>query len=243
VLGVGATLVGGTLHLVGTNQNDVVAIDKSGSQLKIVASFVNNFVPVYFNLASVTQIYVRVYGGNDVVSVKTAVTTPTIIDGGAGNDVLTAGGGNTYLFGGSGNDVLAGGPGNNVLVGGDGADVITGGTGRDLLIGGDNADVLSGGAGDDILIGGWTTHDASISALTAIMNIWTSSASFNSRVAALTVAGGLLEANVTVFDDGDSDVLSGGSARDLIFANVHLWGSGFDTAGLQLIDDLLVQVG
>ncbi len=242
VLGVGATLVGGTLHLVGTDQSDIVTIDKSGNQLKVVASFANNFIPISFNLASVTQIYVRVYGGSDIVAVKNTVTIPAIIDGGAGNDVLTAGGGNTYLLGGAGNDVLVGGPGNNVLVGGAGSDVITGGSGRDLIIGGDGTDVLSGGTGDDILIGGWTIHDTNVAALNAVMNIWTSSASFNSRVATLTALGGLLEANVAVFDDDDHDVLSGDSGRDLVFANTNLWSGDFDVVALQLIDDLLVSL-
>ncbi len=242
VLGVGATLVGNTLHIVGTNQNDIVTISKSGSQLKIVASFINNFTPVYFNLASVAQLYVRVYAGSDIVAVANSITTPTTIDGGVDNDVLTAGGGNTTIFGGNGNDVLVGGPGNNILVGGDGADVIVGGKGRDLVIGGDDTDVLTGGSGDDILIGGWTTHDSDTAALDAIMAIWTSSASFNDRVADLTDTGGLLEPGIAVFDDGDHDVLSSGSGHDLVFANTDLWSGGFDVAAVQLVSDILEPV-
>ncbi len=242
VLGVGATLVGNTLHIVGTNQNDIVTIDKSGSNLKISASFINNFSPVYFSLASVAQIYVRVYAGSDIVVVSNSVTTPTTIDGGADSDVLTAGGGNTTIFGGTGNDVLVGGPGNNILVGGAGSDIVVGGNGRDLVIGGDNSDVLTGGGGDDIIVDGWTSHDNDTAALDAIMAIWTSSASFSSRVADLTGSGDLLEPGVAVFDDGDHDVISSGSGHDLVFANTDLWSGGFDVAAVQLVNDILEPV-
>ncbi|HVT26442.1 MAG TPA: PKD domain-containing protein, partial [Lacipirellulaceae bacterium] len=242
VLGVGATLVGNTLHIVGTNGNDIVTIDTSGSQLKITASFINNFSPVYFNLASVAQIYARVYAGSDIVAVTHSVTTPTTIDGGADNDVLTAGAGNTTIFGGTGNDVLVGGTGNNTLIGGDGADIILGGNGRDLVIGGDDSDILVGGGGDDILIDGWTSHDNDPAALDAIMAIWTSSDSFNTRVANLTGSGDLLEPGVAVFDDGDHDILSSGAGHDLVFANTDLWSGGFDIASVQMVSDILEPV-
>ena len=85
-----------------------------------------------------------------------------MIDGGAGDDVLIAGGGPTVIFGGAGNDVIVGGSGGNILVGGDGTDVVVGGTGRDILIGGKGSDVVAGSSGDDILIGGYTTYDANL---------------------------------------------------------------------------------
>ncbi len=74
------------------------------------------------------------------------------------------------------------------------------------------------------------------------MAIWTSSASFNDRVADLTDTGGLLEPGIAVFDDGDHDVLSSGSGHDLVFANTDLWSGGFDVAAVQLVSDILEPV-
>ena len=102
------------------------------------------------------------------------------------------------------------------MIGGDGNDVIFGGAGRDLLIGSQNNDAMDGGADDDILIGGFTIYDhydgTAAGKIDAIMHTWTNSDNFAARVAALTGAGGLLEAGVAVLDDDDNDVLVGGAA-------------------------------
>ncbi len=50
------------------------------------------------------------------------LTDNTIIDGGAGDDVLWASNGNDTIFGGDGDDVLFGGTGNDTLTGGAGSD-------------------------------------------------------------------------------------------------------------------------
>jgi uncharacterized delta-60 repeat protein len=241
VLGVGASLIDGTLHVIGTEQKDVVVINKAASKLQVISSFTPG-PPLRFDLSSVTDIHVRVRGGNDVVVVAGNVTLPAIIDGGSGEDVLTGGNGPSVILGGPGDDVLVGGNSNNILVGGDGSDVITSGSGRDLLIGGDDSDVLSGGAGEDILIGGWTVHDNDTDALRAVMDIWESSASFDSRVATLTEVDGLLEPNVAVFNDDDGDILVGGAARDLIFGDTNPWDGAMDLIALQPFLDELIAV-
>ncbi len=245
VLGPGTWLVDGTLHIIGTDQNDIVAISRQSSNLKVVATFQNSD-PQWFSLASVSTIDVRVWGGEDVVVLTNNLTLPTTIDGGSGNDVLTAGGGDTVIYGGAGNDILAGGPGNNVLIGGGGQDVISGGSGRDLIIGGYDSDVLGGGSGEDILIGGWTIYDSNTatnrSAIDSIMSIWTSSSSFNDRVATLISTGGLLEANETVFDDDAGDLLLGGGGRDLLFADTNLWDGAIDLVAFNWLQDALVAV-
>jgi Ca2+-binding RTX toxin-like protein len=146
------------------------------------------------------------------------------------------------LLGGAGNDDLFGGTGNDALVGGDGNDIINGGTGNDLLIGSKDNDLIMGGGGEDILIGGITIHDANVDALDAVMAIWTSSNSLNSRVATLTASGGLLETGVSVFDDDDSDILIGGAGRDLIFGDTNPWDGSFDLIAFQPILDVLVSV-
>jgi Ca2+-binding RTX toxin-like protein len=86
-----------------------------------------------------------------------------VLDGDAGNDILTGGNGNDTLSGhagndrlegGNGDDSLDGGEGNDDLLGGNGHDVLKGGQGEDTLNGGNGADLLQGGAGNDTLNGG-----------------------------------------------------------------------------------------
>jgi Ca2+-binding RTX toxin-like protein len=260
VLGEGTLLIDGVLHVVGSNtENDIVIIKRSNDVLKVYATF-NDNNPATFNVVDVTDIQVRTRGGHDIV-----VTTPNVnhtmtidggdgndllqggggtnlIIGGAGNDVLSGAGGNDILLGGDGNDDLIGGSGDDVLVGGDGCDILLGGTGNDLIIGSDDNDLLVGGGGEDILIGGVTIHDNDVAALDAVMAVWTSSASFNSRVNTLTSTGGLLEAGVAVFDDDDLDILIGGAGRDLVFGDTFLWDGTIDLIALHPFQDTLIPV-
>ncbi len=84
-----------------------------------------------------------------------------LLDGGAGDDILTSLSGDDYLDGGPGNDHLRQGDGNGVLFGGTGDDVLIASeelflvpSDRDYLDGGDGADYLWGGKGTDVLLGG-----------------------------------------------------------------------------------------
>ena len=87
----------------------------------------------------------------------------TIIDGGAGDDVvyggtgddtLIGGSGDDFMFGGDGQDHIDGGEGNDRLFGEGASDSLYGGAGNDILDAGDSGDMLDGGTGDDVLIGG-----------------------------------------------------------------------------------------
>jgi Ca2+-binding RTX toxin-like protein len=76
---------------------------------------------------------------------------PTLLDGGAGNDVIDGAGADDVLRGGSGNDSLRGRDGNDTLVGGLGDDLLAGGQGDDVYLyaRGDGSDIIaeeSGGA-------------------------------------------------------------------------------------------------
>ena len=238
LLGKGTVLSGGVLYVVGSNTGgDIVQVGQSGSQITV-----SNGTTQSFSAAAVSQIQIRTRGGNDVVIVGLNVTTPAVIDGGAGNDLLTAGGGDSVLLGGTGNDILVGGPGNNVLVGGDGNDILIGAGGRNLMIGGKGSDSLTGGSGEDILIGGYTTYDANVASLDAIMAVWSSGATFGARVAALTGSGGLLQGGVTVLDDNAHDVMNGGAGQDLYFADIDLHDHDIDLIALQQSLDSLVAV-
>jgi Ca2+-binding RTX toxin-like protein len=239
LLGQGTLLAGGVLNVVGNGTSgDIVQIGRTGNQINVSGAGSSQS----FSTGAVSQILIRTRGGNDIVIVGLEVTTPVVIDGGAGNDLLTAGGGDSVLLGGAGNDILVGGPGNNILVGGDGTDILIGAGGRDLMIGGKGSDLLTGGTGEDILIGGYTTYDASVASLDAVMAVWSSNATFSARVALLTGTGGLLKAGVTVLDDDARDVMDGGSGHDLYFANTNLHDHDVDLIALQSSLDSLVSV-
>jgi Ca2+-binding RTX toxin-like protein len=260
VLGQGSVVVGGVLHIVGTNGCDIVLISQCNDQIVVIATF-NQNNPMYFDADDVTAINVRVRNSSDIVITTPSVMEEMTIDGGSGNDLLTGGGSSNLIIGGTGHDVLVGGGsddvllggdgnddlfgngGNDALVGGNGRDILNGGAGRDLLIGSQDEDRLVGGNDEDILIGGYTVHDNNVAALDAVMAVWTSSASFNDRVATLTGSGGLLQANVAVFDDNDEDTIIGGAGRDLIFGDVSTMGDGVkDSIALQSMLDALVAV-
>ena len=116
------------------------------------------------------------------------------------------------------------------MIGRGGDDELLGGRGIDLLLGGRGNDGLRGGGGDDILIAGYTAFDTNTAALRAILDEWTSSRDFATRVANLSGSGSGPRLNgdsflrttgsQTVFDDADSDELTGGSGRDWFFARV-----------------------
>ena len=78
-----------------------------------------------------------------------------VVNGGAGNDTITAGHGLAPLT----SLTIDGGAGNDVITGGDGADTLIGGTGNDTVAGGRGNDVALLGDGDDTFI--WNPGDGS----------------------------------------------------------------------------------
>lgn len=110
---------------------------------------------------SVMRIYGR--GGDDVITVSSALTAKVIAYGGLGNDTVTGGGGDDLLFGGDA-PVISLIPitrktapvndGDDILIGGAGNDTLRGGTGNDDLFGQAGVDHLYGEAGNDHLDGG-----------------------------------------------------------------------------------------
>jgi Ca2+-binding RTX toxin-like protein len=72
------------------------------------------------------------------------------VEGGVGNDTITATNSATSTYdGNSGDDVLNGGSVADNLIGSTGNDTITGGGGNDTIVGGVGADSLTGGGGND----------------------------------------------------------------------------------------------
>jgi Ca2+-binding RTX toxin-like protein len=170
----------------------------------------------------------------DVAMGQFAATDRLVAYGGPGNAVIKVDPIITlpaWLYAGAGTDLLIGGGGNDVLIGGGGADTLIAGTGRDLLIGGSGPSTLTAGSGDDILIAGTTAFDQNPAALAAIMAEWTSGRDYATRVANLSGTGSgprangnvfliASGANATVFDNGVTDVLNGGSGTDWFFADL-----------------------
>jgi Ca2+-binding RTX toxin-like protein len=100
-----------------------------------------------------------------------------------------------------------------------------GGGKRDLLIGGRGADRLVGNGDDDVLVGGATVYDTdqqdSDRALLALLADWNRPLLYPVRVDLLQDDSRtcFLKQDVTVFDDGGEDRLTGAAGRDLFFAN------------------------
>jgi uncharacterized protein (TIGR03118 family) len=158
-----------------------------------------------FDVADVETIQFDGLAGDDQFKVVGRISIPTIVDGGAGDDLL------------------GGSRGSNILLGGAGADLLFGSLGGDLLIGGEGRDGLVGFGGSDLLIGGSTAHDDNTAALLQILAAWTSADSYSLRVSKLrSGAGGLpiLDA-MTVLDDGARDILFGGTDLDWFFASAE----------------------
>ncbi len=213
------------IRLDDNDRDDVVIISKvkAGNGHTDTAVNINGLV-IYYDVATTKRIEIYTKGGSDKVIGTDAVKTPLLVDGGTGNDWLTAAGGDDIVLGGTGNDFMNGLSGNDIMLGGEGNDDMLGWFGNDILIGGKGRDVLFGFLGDNILIGGTTSHDNNTGALQSILAEWTSSHPRSVRINNIRNGGGLNGTNkfrvgtgATVFDDAASDYLTGGSSGDWFF--------------------------
>ena len=167
--------------------------------------------------------------GTDVITGNAAANTISgnfggdTIDGNDGNDTIFGGAGIDYLFGGNGDDTLVG----NADVFAKEADTLNGGAGNDTFYG-ECIDTISGGAGTDYLYGvnsyGWSID------LGAASIEWMS-AGFGSD----TINAASQTASVTIYGGGGNDVMTGGSAGDVLWA-----GAGNDTVSGGGGDDVII---
>lgn len=86
--------------------------------------------------SGLSELRIRGLGGNDVVSIGTALPFLTRVLGDQGNDRISGGSGQDKLYGGDGDDVLRGREDDDVLYGNAGNDRLLGGHGQDQLYGG-----------------------------------------------------------------------------------------------------------
>jgi Ca2+-binding RTX toxin-like protein len=109
----------------GTNGNDTISAGGSNGTVSVtgLATTVN----VTNAEAADDTLTINALEGNDAVdaSALAADAIKLMIDGGAGNDVLSGGAGDDVLFGRDGDDILVGGPGLDVLDGGSGINTLT----------------------------------------------------------------------------------------------------------------------
>lgn len=210
----GAGINNGVLQVVGTHGNDQVTINELGNgKFKVHANFFPEANFRYFQVADVTANLILVYlcDGDDKLTVAGSITHSLIAHGGPGNDELNAGGGPAVLDGGEGDDKLNGGSGRNILIGGAGADRLVAGGSDDILIAGYLLNLQASGTNVHKL----TANDH---ALLALVNEWNGNLSYTDRVTNLRSGAGSsgvqLKKDVTVFDDTQTDLLTGGSGLD-----------------------------
>jgi len=196
----------------GTGNNTIYLLPTNAAGTSVLVS-VNNSMQGTFTPTGHILVYSQ--AGNDTIQELTAtisgaivfITIPAVLDGGTGNDTLIA----------------AGSSAPNVLLGHNGKDVLIGGIGRNILIGGLGASALYGRGNDDILIPGTTSFDTNLLALFAIMNEWSSSTAYATRVGHLlaTISGGLNGIYylnlITVQQISADDVMYGEGGMDWFF--------------------------
>jgi ELWxxDGT repeat protein len=207
VTGGTAAVVGGTLYVIGTEGADQFHINLESGPTYLVHFSLFAGGSLALDASGVDRIVVLLGAGNDQATIAGNVATPALLNGGDGNDQLSAGGGSAILLGGFGDDILIGG------------------TARDLMLGGLDADRLNGTAGDDIFVDGTSDHDGNTDALWALLAEWKrEDRSYAERVANLRNGGGLNGAvrlsSETVDHDDSVDVLTGSSGMDWFWANL-----------------------
>lgn len=152
-----------------------------------------------------------------------------------------------FMFGGSAADVFSNNSSANSLIDGlGGNDSLTGGSGRDFILGEGGLDELSTLGEEDLLVSGPVTFDLHIASLIAIMSEWTSSRTFEERIANINGTGigprnngdAFLQPTVTVFDEGALDLLTGGTEDDWFLAQT----SNDQVLDQQNLDDVVTVI-
>jgi Ca2+-binding RTX toxin-like protein len=177
-----ADVVNGMLVVVGTNGPDRITIwqdvGPSGPVIQVVADALLMGRPpetYQFPADGISMVVVRALAGDDAVnlfpapgaaaaavpgagpaiaSVAGAISIPSRIDAGLGNDSVTGGNATDTILGGFGNDTISGGTGNDFILGGWGNDTLWGNAGNDFVSGNNGDDTVYGNEGDDHLYGG-----------------------------------------------------------------------------------------
>ena len=232
------------LVITGGSGADFIMVQRLGSQIRVLRNGQNIGT---FASADVDRIVVFGQNGNDFISVMSSVTQPTLLLGGAGNDVLIGASGadeiagadgNDTMFGLGGNDIICGGGGNDSVVGGAGDDLLGGDAGNDRVmgdadndrvLGGEGNDLVSGGTGDDLVLGQEGNDTANGDAGNDVVVGGGGNDRLSGGAGLDILIGGL--GNDFLLGDADDDILIG-SETDFDAADVALlalmaeWSSG-----------------
>lgn len=130
----------------GTYGDDTIRVTRNSADTSSLVAEVNGRVVATRRAVDVSQIQVSGGAGRDRIEIDEsngAITIPTLLRGGDGND---------FLVGGSGADVIYGGNGHDRMMGKAGNDQLYGEAGHDYLEGGLGTNVLNGGAGRNELV-------------------------------------------------------------------------------------------
>jgi uncharacterized delta-60 repeat protein len=211
-------LSSGTLLVSGSGQDDIITVSKSGDGKYILANV--NGVVNQFSTTSVKGIEVQALGGDDSVSITSAITINSTIFGGDGSDTLSGGGGNDVIYGNNGNDVLYGNAGNDTLYGGKGDDSLNGGAGNDVMYGQAGNDTLNGELGDDSFYGGSGNNTADFSDRTDNLQLHIGFGRLGAKGENDYIANDI----ETLIGGSGNDTLNAGTGYDELIA-----GSGNDT--------------
>jgi phospholipase C len=202
------------LIIQGTEGNDKINVTTDGSSLRVQIKGKGVDFDQFFDTTNqkISRLEIYGQGGDDHITVAKDVTTPAFIFGGAGNDVIKAGGGPTVAVGGSGH---------NELFGGAAADILIGGSGRSEI---------EAGRGAAILIAGTTRFDANLEALKLLEAEWSrSDETYQQKVAHLNggATGGkngsfILDETTVTHGKGGSELegTEGNAAQNWFFARL-----------------------
>jgi Ca2+-binding RTX toxin-like protein len=143
------TLQNGTLSIIGRDKMDTLEGGLNGQGGLFVEL---NGSRTDYGPGEVQRMDISMLDGADTV-ILGKIAVPVVINGGKGDDTLSAGRGNDTIFGGGGRDYLYGREGDDELIGGLQADLLIGGDGDDILRPISDAgtnDTVSGGEGRDL---------------------------------------------------------------------------------------------
>ncbi|MDW8263132.1 MAG: calcium-binding protein [Phycisphaerales bacterium] len=122
----------GILTVTGTNSPNTIEFGNNGATILVRETTAGSTVESSFETAKVKGIVVNALAGSDLVIMGKVAINATL-NGGRGNDRLSAGRGNDVLNGQGGDDYLFGGEGKDTLDGGSEGDDMFGGAGRDTI--------------------------------------------------------------------------------------------------------------
>ena len=189
-------------NLPSTNDTDVRLLDIGGADgiMRLTGS---TFETTDFSIAAATSITINANAGNDRITIQgvdASYSGQLIVNGGAGNDVLTATASAISVM-------LIGDAGNDTLTGSTHDDTLTGGLGNDVLNGGSGIDTVAETTSENLILTNTQLTGNGNDKLTSIER-----ANLNGNAANnLLDASGFTLGNVTLLGGNGNDTLIGGA--------------------------------